>query len=299
MEENFARVRICPSKVRIVPNCKLAKATANLTESQFQSMVVDHQVFCLVEARNHKKYGDIVSEFILVNTDDSDNTDPLTFFDYCVLSVCISEWKKGNHYTTLAIIYRGLTGKIGKSNTEPQRDQLNAIRESIKKLMTTILNVDLSDVNQKFKYRGGSPKMGVILPCKFVAASINGQILDNAIYLYDESPILTVAEARNQLIRYDGTLLDVPNQHNTPMNVVVKNYAMLRVQEIKKHRMTPTITLKDIFQKARIADKSRKTKRDAREVVSEFLEHLQTEGEIESFDWVKEDGTFQSVKILV
>ena len=206
--------------------------------------------------------------------------------------------------TTVAIILRGLTGKIrreigGTHNGIVNPDQRFFILNSIKKLMTTVIEIDLTEVNQKLGYNDGKQEKikSAILPCYYKTEKINGQIVQDTIYFDRQSPIFKIADERNQIIRYDVELLNVLNQNNTPLVITIKNYVILRVMEIKKHKMTPTITLDDVFKKARISDASKWKKQDARNAIDEFLKHLQNKKVIKSYEWTKKGNKFYSVKL--
>ena len=80
------------------------------------------------------------------------------------------------------------------------------------------------------------------------------------------------------------------------MNIVVKNYVMQRIQEIKLHKMTPVITFDDIFQKCRLENSNRKKKLDARNAIMEFLEYLKSQSEIKNFELTKRGNSFYSIK---
>lgn len=71
---------------------------------------------------------------------------------------------------------------------------------------------------------------------------------------------------------------------------------MNRIQEIKLHHMTPTLTLDDIFKKCRIENSSRDTKMNARNSIEKFFAHLQDKVEIKSFEWTKKGNKFYSLK---
>lgn len=86
-----------------------------------------------------------------------------------------------------------------------------------------------------------------------------------------ESPILTVAKMKKQLLTYDLKLLDIPKQHNIIDTIAVKNYVLHRVQEIKLHKMTATITFDDVFEKCRLLEASRKKKMDLRKVIIDLM----------------------------
>ena len=223
-------------------------------------------------------------------------TDPLDEFDYAVLSACISEWKDDNRDTTFAIILRGLTGETREGcDSRVYPNQRESIVNSVNKLMSTLITVDLTDVNEAFGYEGEKKLTAPILPAKYVTTIVNGQPVEDVIHFTDESPILKIAEARNQILRYDTSLLDVPNQNNTPRVITLKNYVMRRVHEIKAHKMTPTLTFADIFKKCGITDNAREAKVDARETVKAVFDHLQAKGVIKSFTLVKKGVAIHAV----
>ncbi|MBR1398111.1 MAG: hypothetical protein IJ563_11365 [Selenomonadaceae bacterium] len=291
-------IQLYPNKKRIVPNCKIAKVINNLDDTSFNNLINGVNKGRIVEMKNHKKHGKVSSDYTITNNSD-DQSDPLSEFDRAVLSVCISEWEAGNRHTTPAIILRGLTGKNTKNgNGNLHKDQRAAILHSVQKMMGLIINIDLSNVNQKLNYNGGQVQKitEAILPCKHVSTSINGQIVDDTIVFLDESPIMKVARDRKQILTFDAELLDIPNQNNTQMNITIKNYAMCRVQECILHKLQPTITFEDIFKKCRIDKADNKTKLRAREVLIKFFEHLKSKGVISSFELVKKSTAFYSIK---
>ena len=299
-------IQLYPAKVRIVPNCKLAKVTSNLKQSSY-SKLINGKNAGIVEKKKLKKHGELVSTFTITNADGYGGTDPLSFFDYSVVSVCDSTIAEGNGCITFAMILRALTGKTkstsgGTHNGEINKDQRAAIMESVIKLMQTTIKVDNSKVNEALGYEGEKIIIRQILSAHIETTKINGQVVEDVVYFHKDengetikSPFFEVADQRNQIIRYDTELLDVPNQNNSPLVITLKNYVMLRVMEIKKHKMTPTLTLDDIFKKARIENKDRKTKQRAREYVDEFLKHLQEKSVIKSFEWTKKRNKFYGV----
>ena len=297
MSDKKTNVQFYPAKQRIVPNFKLAKVMNNLSQEKYDHMVVEDKNRRIIEKKNHKKFGDVATTYKISNADDYDNTDPLTEFDRAVLSVCISNLDAGNQHITPAIILRGLTGKNTKiGNGNVHKDQHAAIMNSIQKLMGTIIWIDETETNEQLQYDSkNSKKCSAILPAYFVEKTINGQ--DATIIYFDrESPLMEIGRARKQLLTYDVELLDVPNQNNTPMNITAKNYAMNRVQEIKLHKLTPTVTFADVFKKCRIDNASADTKMNARNVLIKFFEHLKSKGEITDFTVTKQRNSFYSIK---
>lgn len=292
-------VQISPATKRLVPNFKLCKTMPVLSEEKYTRMIEGGKTRNCIEKRNYKKKYTICTVYKVSNAEGYDNTDPLDLFDYSVLSVCISNFAAGNQCITPAIIYRGLTGKVTKgSNIRPSKDQLVEILNSITKLMGTIIDIDESEPNAAFKYcKGRNPvTRSAILPCKYTTTTVNGQDANTVISFDRESPFMIIARDRKQLLTYDTALLDVPEMQNTKMNIMLKNYAMIRVSEIKLHKMTPTLTFADVFKKCRIENASRKVKMDARNTLIKFFEHLKAKEIIKTFELTKRANAFYSIK---
>ena len=279
-----------PTKTRVEINDKATKNYFNLSAKDYDALINRHKKINIIEKRNHKKYGTIKTPTSISNVEGYSNVNPLTEFDRAVLSVLISEQLAGNKYTTPAIIYRALVGKVGE-NIAPSKNQIAAILASVEKLMFTKFDADTAKSFEQLKYPKGDEirlRKSTMLPACLVDAKINGQIIKDVIYFDREAPLYLIADAKNQIIRYDSNLLDVPNMNNTPLIITIKNYVIRRICEIKLHKqLAPTLTFDDIFQKCRIDNASPKVKFDARNIISKFLEHLKAQNFIDSFDIIK------------
>ena len=287
---------IRPSRIRVEINDKLAKVIFKLSDEATDELI-NGDTFCIVEKRS-KKFGEITTAYKILNAAGYQVLRPFTMFDRFVLAVCISEWLAGNRYTTVAIIYRALTGKIGKKDSKPSVTQRKAIIESLEILMSRIVDYGAEDICQVMGYNNGNPFVAKapLLPAAYIDfSSLNGES-DTLIFFTDEPPLLKMAQIKKQLISYDATLLDTTGQ-NTPMNIETKNYTMLRIQEIALHKqLTPTITFADVFKKLRIENAHVEIKRRIREYIIAFFEHLKTEGVVKSFEVVKHGNTFYGIK---
>ena len=284
---------IRPSRIRVEINDKLAKVIFKLSD-EGTGELLSGDTFCIVEKRS-KKFGEITTAYKILNSAGYQVLRPFTMFDRFVLAVCISEWLAGNRYTTVAIIYRALTGKIGKSDSKPS---VTHIIESLEILMSRIVDYGAEDICQVMGYNNGNPFVGKapLLPATYVDFSAVSGDSDTLIFFTDEPPLLKMAQIKKQLISYNALLLDMPGQ-NTPMNIASKNYTMLRIQEITLHKqLTPTITFADVFKKLRIENADNKIKQRIREYMVAFFEHLKTEGVVKSFEVVKHGNTFYGIK---
>lgn len=290
--------KIRPSRTRVEINDKLAKVIFKLSDEDSEDLLKG-ETYQIVEKRNLKGHGEILTAFKILNEAGYQVTRPFTLFDRFVLSVCISEWLAGNRYTTVAIIYRALTGKIGRSDAEPSVTQRKAIIESLEILMSRIVDYGAEEVCSVMGYNNGNPfyGKGALLPASYIDFSALNGDSDTLIFFTAEPPLLTMAQAKRQLISYDARLLDTSKQQNTLMNIAAKNYTMLRIQEIILHRqLTPTITFLDVFKKLRIENAHSEVKRRVREFMLVFFEHLKSKGIVKSFEVRKHGNTFYGIK---
>lgn len=280
-------VQIYPAKVLLVPNFKLAKNIRNHDDNEYQKLL-NGTKGGVIEKKNHGKARlDVVTTYKISTADDYDDSDPLSEFDRAVLSVCAANFELGNKDVSIGIIYRGLTGKTG-SNAIPYPNQYAAIKSSIQKLMSTIIEINDIDTIKALGY--GNRTQGIvgsaILPAHYVETStLNGQDI-LTVHFDRESPLMIIAKERKQILTFDSELFNVPHQQNTVMNITLKFYVMCRVQEIKLHRrsLRPILTINDIFTKCRINNVANKIKSDARDTVKVFLEHLKTQGVFKDYE---------------
>lgn len=287
---------IRPSRVRVDLNDKLAKVIFKHSDAGIERLL-NGRTFYIVEKKN-KKLGEITTAYNILNAAGYQVVRPFTMFDRFVLSACISEWLAGNHYTTVAIIYRALTGKIGKGDSKPSVIQRKAIIESLGVLMNRIIDFNAEDLCRLMDYDASDALYGKgpLLSAMYVDFSVLDSENDTLIFFTGEPTLLKLSKIKKQLVSYYANLLDMPGQ-NTPMNITAKNYAMLRVQEIKLHRqMTPTITFADVFKKLRIENSSTKTKMNVRNIMLGFFDHLKNKDIVKDFEVVKHGNTFYSIK---
>lgn len=292
-------VQVYPITQRLVPNFKLCKVIYNLDQEQYDRMAIDDKQRKILEKKNFKKYGDLITVYRISNTDDRESSDPLNEFDYAVYSVCVTYFDKGYRCITFAMIYRALTGKTTKDGKgKVPHDLRNAIILSLKKLIGTVIEIEDSSVNSAFNYDDEANKCSFILPAHFLDAIVNGK--DASVIYFDRiSPLMEIATNRKQLLTYDIALLDVPTVRNTFMNITLKSYVMRRVCEIKLHKqLRNIITFRDVFDKCRIDEASRDTKMNAREVIIKLFEHLQAKDFIKSFKVVKKENAFYSIHLV-
>ena len=267
MKENQAKqnFQIYPAKQMIVPNDRISKKLFNLTLDDLQDWLAQQDMFNLIELKNHKKFGEILSPMKLcVDYETFTISEPLNQFHCAVLCVGISELYFGNHQMTPAITYRAITGKVGDNDANPSKNQLADILSAFELLMRLQLKYDMSNYCQMTGCNNGNSitLISSLLPCRMLKSSRANGKDKSVIELLGESPLLLSAKIKNnQILTYDNSLFNVRNMNNSRMNIAAKHYIMRRVCEISLHRqMSPTIKFADYFKKLRIEDASNKTK---------------------------------------
>ena len=283
MENN---IQINPAKQLWVPNFKLAKNIRNHDDNEYQKLLDGIKGGAIEKNQHGKECKRIVSTYKITNSDDCDNTDPLSEFDRAVLSVCAANFELGNKDVSIGIIYRGLTGKKG-SDARPYSNQYAAIESSIIKLMGTIIEINDIEAIKAFGYGDRTQIIvSAILPAHYdKTVTFNGQEI-LTVHFDRVSPLMILAKERKQILTFDSELFNVPYQQNTVMNITLKFYVMCRVQEIKLHRrsLRPILTIEDIFEKARILNSHNQIKSNARDTVKVFLEHLKAHGVFKNYE---------------
>lgn len=297
-DSDVSVVKIVPANKLVLPNDKFAKDLFNYSQDEY--IVVLENGGEVVEIKKFPKVGEIVSPYEIKLLDGYSDTLPLNVFDKAVLTACISEWCKGNKVTTPSIIYRHITGNDNGYNIKPSPEMELAILDSVNKMMCTQVTYEMDSACKHLKYNDGQyfKITAPILPCQYSSGiAVCGQETKNVIEFYRESPILTIALAKNkQVLTFEKKLLNVPNQHNTVDNISVKHYVIQRVLEIVKHNLTPSITFDDIFKKCNLTDTDRMKKSRIRTEIIELLTCLKNGGDIDSFTLKKDGNKYHSIE---
>lgn len=246
----------------------------------------------------------------------SSDVEDVTAYDELILDVCISEQFKGNEYTTPAIIHRALGGSKTKLTTKDK----DKILQSVRKLATTFIDFDITDVCKKFGYNDGKEYKysGAILPCEYVTATINGWTDSAVIHFLRKTPLLDVATFKGQIATCDISLLDVPKIRNTDTILAIKGYLLRRILQIKgshnphkKHfcgknkegklnfrtakKLEKIILFETLFQNCELSDADRRRKVEYRNSISKILDHFKEKGVITEWHFVKKDGAYYSI----
>ena len=284
-----------PNKI-ISPNDKLSKILFSLSVDEYFDVLHNDKSVSVIETISRGKK--IQTYFKLNGGGIATRKHPFDEYDRAIFDICNSARESGFIGITRDSIFRILAG--GKSNnTRPTSKQVNAIIESVKRLMTNI-EIDFSYTRDKIPKYSEVPAQIIssILPCKILHnVFVNGK-LTSLIQFTSESPLMTVARVKKQLITFPVSLRDIPYQNNTPLVIMIKSYVIRRIFEIKLHRqLTPTVTFDDIFSHCELQNATKKQKQDAREIILSVLEKLKNEGTIKTFELTKKANAYYSVAV--
>ena len=276
--KNIKSISFVPVSKRKDPNDKIAKNLFNMTDNQQEAgklVVLEGEI----KHKGRNGYTEVEQITTPINLEYSrylkqflDEDNPIfTPFDRDVLYGCIAIQNAGNKFTTVDTIYRTITGDSAKRR--PTSYTIELIRQSLNKLLFCDIEIDLSDVCQKWGYNGGKAitLYSAILPGEYVKTIINGETAI-IVEFYKPSPLLIASEIKNgQILTYDKSLLDIPLR-NTPDIIVVKNYLLRRILEIILHNLNPIITFDDIFEKNGMTDYSNVQKQGMRDNIKTMFD---------------------------
>ena len=275
-----------PIKKRKDPNDKINKRFFNMTDKQYE-----REEMKIKESSKEKK------DTILtpINLEYSRYTEQImatrprfNAFDREILYACLSEQVEGNLATTLDSIYRLITGDNGKRR--PMKPMTELIKQSLDKLLFCDVRIDLTEVCAKYGYNKGQPLIlhTAILPGQYMEGAIVNGEKTTAIKFYEKSPLFVAAEVKNeQILSYDKSLLNVPIR-NSPEVIVIKSYVLRRILEIISHKMIPTITFDDIWDKNQLNDASTRQKQRFREYICKMFDFWVQQKLIDSYQINKE-----------
>ena len=296
LQNTFKSVSIVPIQSLTITNDKLSKVLFTRSQEEYCNIL---KCGGEILEKTLPKLGEIITPYWLELIDEYTDKTPLNMFDKAILTVCSSELLSGNKFSTPNIIYRHITGKDDGENFEPPPLIIEAILFSIRKMMCTRITVDMSDACKHLHYNDGQPLKIVapILPCQYTTGVfINGQKVGTVIEFYKESPLLTVARAKNhQLLTLEPKLLKVPHQNNSGNNISIRHYVIQRVLEIKQHNLLPRITFEDVFQKCNLSNATKKQKFLARSSIIDIFHFLKNGNDISSFTIQKLGNKFHAI----
>ena len=300
-EKKLESIRLIPAKMLVMTNDKLSKDLFRCTPEEYITLFEEGGE--CVEVKKFPKVGEIITPYWLELIDEYTDKTPLTMFAKAILTACVSEWVIGNRHITVGVIFRHITGKPSGSNAQPSPAMKELILFFIRKMMCTILRVDMTEVCKYLNYNNGAPLIlnAPILPCKYVeGVTINGNKSETVIYFYDESPLLTIARVKNnQLLSVEPRLLSISNRSGSPRSISVRHCVIQRVLESFLHNMEPIIAFDYVFKVCGFMNADSKKKSKVIHEVIGIFEDLLSGGDIISFTIRKDGDEYQAIEFKV
>ena len=275
------------------PNDKLADVVASLSADEYAAMIANNLPFDAVDAaRKNREY---YTRFWLEHVGEHCDLKPLSEYDKDVLTACISFFEGGFDDVTPDMIFRLMTGS---KRIHARPEQRAAILASVDKMMCTRIRIDMSATCKKYRDRVSKAELvAPILPCKRLSVKVNGKQAD-VIHFFEESPLMTVARAKKQVLTFDATALAVPNLNNTQRVTEIKFYVVERVHEIIAHKMTPTITFADVLNRCGLSDATKRQRQDVRTVIREIMSHIKQTNTIRYWCEYKKGDKYHGINFV-
>ncbi len=214
----------------------------------------------------------------------------LTPFDKRVYIAVSALYNAGeSHIITLTQIYyaMGYTGRPGSNDIE-------RISKSVMKMQRA--NIYISNEQEAATYKYDKfVYTGSLLPFEQMSAIANGKIVDSAMHLFREPPVMSFAKQRKQITTIKIELLQSPIS-KTDANLQIDDYLIERISRAKNGKQPRKILYSTIYEKAQI--KGAKQQQRAKDKIKRYLNHYQKCGMITRYTEEKDGITvyFESNK---
>lgn len=231
----------------------------------------------------------------------------LTQFDREVHNAITTLFVAGNTNITIAQIWEQLSG----SNKSPNPKQAEEVRESVDKQRFTKIKIDFTEEarGRELTDMDGNPVTKFVYEGYFVNAdkarirTANGREIEG--YIVNKAPALYVhGSALRQVITYDAKLLDTSEAgQNTRENIVIKNYLLRRIGEMKgKSKWERRIKYETVYKVAGYEGEGSPDKKQRKRIndyVLECMKIWQAHGHVSGFREYKEGRTRAGVEVFV
>ena len=218
-------------------------------------------------------------------------TKQLTPFDKRVMISAAALYNAGNTIVSVSQIYEKM-GNTGR----PSAKAIEKINESLTKLRAAHVYITNEWGEDREATWGQSEKStyrkadvfkydGSILPMERVSAYINGQLVESAIKLFREPPLVSFARSRDQITTVSTKLLQSP-VNKTDQNLMIDDYLIDRIAKMKraaanKKQTVTKILFSTLFDSCKIKSKMQKSR--APEKIKAYLDYYQKCGFIHGY----------------
>lgn len=303
--ETVQKIQVQARVRRIVAPCdKLSQIVFDLSKDEYSNLIGDGEAHFVREGAKRGKV--IATPYWLKHLKGYENKLPPDPFTREVFIAASSAFEQGFNVVTISMTLDTLTGGEEKRNVA--KEQYEAIKAAFQTLVDNWITVDMQPLITAYpkyqrNYRCDSFTIsGSLLPCKFIEAEINGQKI-LAVKILDESPLMTVAKTKRQLLTYDNAPLAIAGQNNTSQVIVVKNYLLRRINLMhsakRKAGLSQKILFETLYRQCGLADADNSIKRNARKEIDEILSSFRADGLIKDFEYEREGNTYRAIIITL
>lgn len=212
-------------------------------------------------------------------------TKRLTPFDKRVYVAIAALYNAGNKVISLTQIHYAM-GNTGR----PSEEQRQKINTSITKMRFANVFLDNVEESQRYNYPRFKAGTGLyhefyLLPVDRISAIINGQVVEAAIQVLKEPPLMTFARQRKQLTTITVKVLQSPLS-KTDANLLIDDYLIERIAKAKRTSKGVKILYETLYKAAQITTKNQRTRAPAK--VETYLKHYQACGLISRYSLLKD-----------
>lgn len=209
-------------------------------------------------------------------------TKNLTAFDKRVFIAVSALFTQSGQYMSAGQIFTAM-GNRGK----PAASQIQKINDSLTKMgaarvyLDNTLETPVNKKYPKFKYDGP------LLPFERVSAYINNALVESAVHLFREPPLMTFAKERKQITTISRKLLELPLSQ-TEDNLQLTDYLIERIASMKRpnSKISRKILFATVYEKCNMTGKTagdRKARSRTPDKIRKCLDHFTAQGYIKSY----------------
>ena len=212
-------------------------------------------------------------------------TKRLTSFDKRVYVAVAALYNAGNKVISLTQIHYAM-GNTGR----PSEDQRQKINTSITKMRFANVFLDNVEESQRYNYPRFKAGTGLyhefyLLPVDRISAIINGQVVEAAIQVLKEPPLMTFARQRKQLTTITVKVLQSPLS-KTEANLLIDDYLLERIAKAKRNSKGVKILYETLYKAAQIKTKNQRTRAPGK--IEIYLKHYKACGYISRYSMLKD-----------
>lgn len=245
-----------------------------------------------MESKADKKKGRNLDLVYSINFDalgdDVTITKSLLPFDKRVYMAVSALFNAGNETMSLSQIYY----TMGYSGNPGTKDLLR-IDKSITKMRGAIIYIDNEGEAAVYNYDHFRYD-GSLLPFKRVSAILDNKVVDAAIRVLDEPPVITFAKNRKQITKISVRMLQSPI-NKTEANLQLEDYLIDRIAKAKNGTGQPRILYKTVYEHIGLASETptnqKNIKKRTPNKIKKYLDHYKKCGWISRYTTDKDGVT--------